>query len=209
MTSALHVPTSFRTSFTFSEQLGQVATHSPCFKSSYAEWHRSKHYHVKRKLVPTRTRVREAVLLRKEGQLAQRQFFVDYKNGHGGKEERASRRRKMREQQSSWLDPNGGRKWNNRRRRSCAIGLGNESKPSVSAPTPSPVAGAWRWKSSDSIHCIQSIPSIFRFWILFFRKVVCFGIESPLVGFPRFGRDGATPWQLPGMEPSSMTIISS
>ena len=26
-----------------------------------------------------------------------------------------------------------------------------------------PVAGAWRWKSSDSIHCIQSIPSIFRF----------------------------------------------
>ena len=72
-----------------------------------------------------------------------------------------------------------------------------------------PVAGAWRWKSSDPIHCIQSIPSIFRFWILFFRKVVCFGIESPLVGFPRFGRDGATPWQLPGMEPSSMTIISS
>ena len=58
-----------------------------------------------------------------------------------------------------------------------------------------PVAGAWRWKSSDSFLCIQSIPSIFRFWILFFRKVVCFGIESPLVGFPRFGRDGATPWQ--------------
>ena len=79
----------------------------------------------------------------------------------------------------------------------------------LSPHTACPVAGAWRWKSSDSIHCIQSIPSIFRFWILFFRKVVCFGIESPLVGFPRFGRDGATPWQLPGMEPSSMTIISS
>ena len=26
-----------------------------------------------------------------------------------------------------------------------------------------PVAGAWRWKSSDSFLCIQSIPSIFRF----------------------------------------------
>lgn len=63
------------------------------------------------------------------------------------------------------------------------------------AATTHPVAGAWRWKSSDSFLCIQSIPSIFRFWILFFRKVVCFGIESPLVGFPRFGRDGATPWQ--------------
>ena len=58
-----------------------------------------------------------------------------------------------------------------------------------------PVTGAWRrWSPKTLLHySIQSFISSIS--ILIFCTVVCYGIRSPLVGSPRFGQDGATPWQ--------------
>ena len=60
----------------------------------------------------------------------------------------------------------------------------------------SPVTGAWRrWSPKTLLHySIQSFISSIS--ILIFCTVVCYGIRSPLVGSPRFGQDGATPWLL-------------
>ena len=62
-------------------------------------------------------------------------------------------------------------------------------------PHTPPVTGAWRrWSPKPLLHySIQSFISSIS--ILIFCTVVCYGIRSPLVGSPRFGQDGATPWQ--------------
>ena len=75
--------TSFSTSFTFREQLGQVAMHSPCCSSSYKVQDEEKAYDEERKRVAAWARVGEALLLGNECQLVQKQLFVDYDDGHG------------------------------------------------------------------------------------------------------------------------------
>ena len=74
--------TSFSTNFTFKEQLGHVATSSPCFSSSYKVQTDENAYHEERKLVSARARIRKALLFGNESQLAQKQLFVDYEDRH-------------------------------------------------------------------------------------------------------------------------------
>ena len=73
----------------------------------------------------------------------------------------------------------------------------------------SPVTGAWRrWSPKTLLHySIQSFNSSIS--NLIFCKVVCYGIRSPLVGCPRFGRDGATPWQPGSVLVTYMAYVQS